>query len=165
MGITNATIACNNTDKRHAAPLEDLDLLLVAVRDLMPRIRQAEEGKLLVSPVSLEAPPVIGANGHDLDIPRAKRLVIIAEAPQLGAAVGSQKAPQEGQHHDLLSAKVREPDEAAMDIAELEIRGELAGSDQARRHPRSRRCLTCVQMSSNILTVNLPVDVFCWLGW
>ena len=65
----------------------------------MVHVRQADERDLLILPIPLEDGGCVRAHGKDFRAATRELSVLIPQARQLRAAVGSHKAAQEGEHY------------------------------------------------------------------
>ena len=82
-----------DTVQRHASQLEEFDLLLILSGDQMISVCQAEKRDVFLLPILLKDGRHIGANGQDLHTAAGELFIVITQARQLRAAVGSHKAP------------------------------------------------------------------------
>jgi hypothetical protein len=69
----------------------------------MVRVGQAKKGDLFILPVLSEGSRRIGSYGQDFCPPASELLIIISQARQLRAAVGSHKTAQERQDNRFAS--------------------------------------------------------------
>jgi hypothetical protein len=160
MGVTDATIFINNAHQRHAAKFEEVDLLAIEDRDAVFGIGNTDERDVFVAPVLLKGGIGVWANGEDDRLASLKFFVIVSQARQRRAAIGSHEAAQEIEQNRL-AAKIGEADATTVEVINFEFGGRFARGDEF--HFKS--AFTFFQILSNISTVSLPVNVFCWLGW
>lgn len=124
MGITDIAPAIHNTIQGHSSQLKEIYLLPVHSGNRMFWIRQADKGNLFILPVLLECRTGIRANRQDQHIAVCEFFMLITQARQLRAAVGSHKAAQEGQHHGP-PAKIGQTPAIAFYIFKLKIRSKF----------------------------------------
>jgi hypothetical protein len=99
----------DNGDERHAAQLEDVDLLLVTLRNGVTGIRQTNERDLLCSPIRAERNSGVGTYCQHNGTAAREDVIVIPQARQLRAAVWSEESAQKGQN-DRLATIVSQPD-------------------------------------------------------
>jgi len=97
MSIPNHSIRVHNTDQRHTAKFEQLDLLFISVGYRVTWVGQADKRKPFFAPILAEGIGLIRADGENLRAAARELIVIIAQARQLRAAVRSKKAAQKSQ--------------------------------------------------------------------
>jgi len=114
MGVTDHALPVHHADQRHAPKLEEIDLLSIAPRHLVARIGQADERKPVLVPILTKGVLAVRSNGEDLGAAGGELFVIITQARQLRAAVGSHEAPQKCKH-DGPAAIVRQADQPSVD--------------------------------------------------
>ena len=92
--------------QRHPSQLEQVDFLPICAGNGMLRVGQADEGNPLILPVLTENRCGIGSHSQDFCAAARELFVLIAQARQLRAAVGSHESAQERQDH-WPAAKIR----------------------------------------------------------
>lgn len=108
---------------RHASHFEQADFLVVGVGDGVFRVGKPNEGDGFGFPVALESVGTIGPDAQDFRVTRGKGRVVLAQAGEVCAAVGSHEAARKDQHHMLCAAKIGEADGVAVGVGEGEIGG------------------------------------------
>ncbi len=101
MCVTNQSLAIDDGHKRHAPQFEQVDFLTVLQRNPVAGIGQSDEPKPLGPPVCFKGFRSIGTDRKDLGASPRELIVIVPQARQLRAAVGSEKAPEERQDQRL----------------------------------------------------------------
>lgn len=89
----------------------------------MTGVGQANERQVVLSPIASIGVWAVRTNGEDFRVTRGEGRVVVAQAREVGAAVRSHEAAQEGQHHIPFSAKVRKSNRVAVEIRQFEIGG------------------------------------------
>jgi len=87
-------------------------------------IRQTDKGDLFILPVLLECRTGIRANCHDQHITICESLILITQARQLRAAVGSHKSAQE-RKYDRPAAQSRQTHMISLHILQFKIRSKF----------------------------------------
>src|SRR6185436_7187971 len=90
----------------------------------MFRIRQADKWNLFLLPILLECPKSVRTDCQDHRVTFCEFVVLITQARQLRAAVRSQKAAQEHEHHGS-SLKIGQTSATALYISKFEIRSKF----------------------------------------
>ena len=108
----------------HAAQLEEVHFLAVALQHRVRRIGQADEGQRVVLPVARECAGVLGAYHDDLDIALHELRVGIAQLRHVPSAERSNEGAVEDQEHVLAVSEVRETHRVAGEVGECEIRSD-----------------------------------------
>ncbi len=126
MSITDEPVLVNHGYQRHASPFKEVDFLLIQHCHRVIWIRQANKRQSLRAPIQAESARPIRANSQDLCAATGELLIIVPQARQLRAAVGSEEAAQEDQH-DRLASIIRETDAAPTRICQFEFPRRLAG--------------------------------------
>lgn len=159
MCVANAAILVDNTHERHASKFEEINFLTILYRNAMFGIGQTNKGNIFNPPILLKGSFSIRPNGQDLYAALLKFFVFIFHARQRRAAIRSHEAAQKRQN-DWLAAKIQEADGVAVQVGSFKFRSGFARG----KNFHLSRSFAFSQISSNIGAVNLPVDVFCWLG-
>jgi hypothetical protein len=73
----------------------------------MLRVRQTDKGKLFALPITDISFEVIRSDGQDFRVTRGERLIIVPQAGEMSAAVGSHEPTQECQYDILPSMVIR----------------------------------------------------------
>ena len=120
--------------KRHAAQLEEVDLLFIPGRDLVTRVGEADKGQGLDLPVGPEGCGRIGTDGKDVGAPLRELGVLVTQTRQLRAAVRSHKAAQE-RKQDRLATVIDKPHACAVRIGQFEEGSRFPGVQQFRHGP------------------------------
>ena len=92
-------------------------------------IGQADKRNPFILPILLEYCKRIRTNCQDHHITICEFFILVTQARQLRAAVGSHKAAQEGQHHRP-PAKIRQTSAIAFYIFKFKIRSRLPRGDE-----------------------------------
>ena len=129
MGISDIASAIHNAIQRHASQLEEIHFLLVHSCDRMFGIRQADKGNLFILPVLLECRTCIRADCHDQHITICEFFVLITQARQLRATVGSHKAAQKGKD-DRPAAQSRQTHMISLHILQFKIRSKFSRGNE-----------------------------------
>jgi len=95
----------------------------------MLRVRQTDERDFFTAPVLLKGGRRVGSNRDNFCAAAGKITVLIPQARQLRAAIGSHKAAQECQQNRL-AAKIRQSNMIALYIVQLKIRSKISRSYQ-----------------------------------
>ena len=123
------TFAIHDAVEGHASPLEQFHFLPVQPGHRMLGVRQTDERDSFVLPVACEYRRRIRSNCQYHRAPPGKFFMLIAQARQLRATVGSHKSAQECEQHRL-PAKIRQADPFSGHVLQFEIRSQLTGCDQ-----------------------------------
>ncbi len=113
----------DHQQSRDASELEQIPFLAVEIGDCVAGVRQTDEGQAVFVPIVAISVGAIGANRQDFRVTRGEGRVIIAQAREMGAAVRSHKAAQEGQDEIFLAFEIRKAIGLAVEIREFEIGG------------------------------------------
>lgn len=97
MRMPNGAFAIEDHNQRHPTKLEETDLLPVQQGDSVFRIRQSDKRKPFCPPIQTEGRRSIRTHGNNRRIPLHELLMVVPQARQLRAAVGSEEPPQECQ--------------------------------------------------------------------
>jgi hypothetical protein len=124
VGKSNQALRINDCHERHAPQLKHVDFLLVAQRYPVVRIRQANEGQSLGTPIEVERGRTVRTNRQDLCAATRELGVVISKARQLRATVWSAKAPQECKK-DWAPAVVGETGRPPKRVHQLKLRSGL----------------------------------------
>ena len=89
--------------RRHAAHLEQLDLLAIQLQDRVLGIGQTDEGQVVLLPVTGEGIRPLRAHHDDHRADLLELAVVMAQSRHVRAAERSGEAPVEHQHHVFLS--------------------------------------------------------------
>ena len=106
MGKTDVAVRVDDAVQRHAAQFKKLHLLSVFLGNQVVRVRQTNKRNAFILPILLKGRQRIGANRQDFHTAACKLFILITQARQLRAAVGSHKTTQEGKQ-DRLPTKIR----------------------------------------------------------
>lgn len=106
MSITNVTLLINDADQWHPPEFEQINFLPIHLRNGVCRVRQADKGNLLVSPITLKDFTRRRSDGEDFRTTRRELVVASSQARQRRAAVRSHEPAQEVQHDNFVSAKI-----------------------------------------------------------
>jgi hypothetical protein len=124
VGITDITSGIHNAIQRHASPLEEIYFLSVHSCNRMIGIRQANKWNFFILPILLECRTCIRTYCQDHRVTICEFFVLITQARQLRAAVGSHKTSQEHEHHGS-SLKIGQMSVIALYIFKFEIRSKF----------------------------------------
>lgn len=137
---------------RHAAQPQQVNFLLVLVRDNMTRVSQACKRQVLAGPVTAEGGDIVGPDGQDDRVTRGECREVIPQTREMCAAVGSEKTAQENEDDILTALEIGKPHRLAGGVRQFEIQGEsLAGED---RHEEIIRPMGEILVSS----ASFPLD-------
>jgi len=117
--------AVNDHHKRHTPQFEQVDFLLESPCHPVIRIGQADERQALRPPVQAESSGSIGTDCNHLGSAADEFRIVILQTRQLRAAIRSEEAAQERQHHGP-AAKVGESNQPSVCVTKFEIGGGLA---------------------------------------
>ena len=117
----------DNEQRRNAAKLENIPFLAVEIGNRVFGVRQADIRNVVFRPVAAIGVGAIGANGENFRVTRGKGRVIIAQACEMSAAVGSHKSAQEDQNGIFFAFKFRKAHGIARNIGKGEIGSEGRG--------------------------------------
>ena len=95
MSIADVSLCIYNTIQGHSSQLEEVDFLPILQRNTMLRVRHSNEGNPFLLPVLLERCRRIGSNRKNFYTASGELIIVISQACQLRAAVGSHKSAQE----------------------------------------------------------------------
>jgi len=73
-------------------------------------VRQTDKRELFAFPISGEGFESIRSNGQDFRVTRGERRILVPQAGEMGAAVGSHEPAQERQNNMFLTLKTRQLD-------------------------------------------------------
>lgn len=121
--ITYSTCFVYDKEGGHASHFEEADFLVVGVRDDVFGVRESDEGDGFGFPVAFEGVGSIGSDAEDFRVTRGKGRVVLAQAGEVGAAVGSHEAARKDQHDVLFSAEVGQADGLSVGVGEGEVGG------------------------------------------
>jgi hypothetical protein len=105
MHIPDEALGIDHCHKWHATQLEQVNLLPVQAGDLVPGIRDPDERNALGTPVPAKFAGALRTYGDHFCCPAGELGIVVSQARQLRAAIGSGKAAEKGQHNDL-AAKI-----------------------------------------------------------
>lgn len=106
MLVTDVSGLIDHQQSRDASELEQIPFLAVEIGDCVAGVGQTDEGQAVFVPIVAIGVGAIGANRQDFRVTRGEGLVIVAQAREMGAAMRSHKAAQEGQDKVFLSLEV-----------------------------------------------------------
>ncbi len=106
---------------RHAAELEQLDLLPILLEDLVLGIRQPNERQVVLSPVSRERLGVLGAHDHYRRLPLLELLIVLAQLRHVPTAERSGETPIEHEEHVTLAPQVGKVEGPAAVVRKFEV--------------------------------------------
>ena len=129
MHVTDKATCIQNTDERHASQFEQVDFLPVPFRHFMTRIGQADKREILLRPIFAERGGAVRPDGKNLGTAALELGIILTQARQLRAAIGSQEATQKGKDQGL-TAKIGQADKLSLCIAEFKLRCRRVRLDQ-----------------------------------
>ena len=92
MHVPDLAICIQNTDERHASQFEQVDFLHITARHLMTRIGQADKREFLLRPIFAERRGAVRTDGKNLGAAALELRVVLTQARQLRAAIGSHEA-------------------------------------------------------------------------
>lgn len=116
MGKANMPFSVDHAIEGQSPHLEKVYFLPIDTRNAVIRIGQPGERDALLLPVLLEEACGIGAYCQDLCAALFELLVVVSQARQLRAAVGSHKTAQERQYHGF-PTKIRQAYQISVYIA------------------------------------------------
>ena len=105
MLVTDLALLVDQQQGWHAPELEKVPLLAVEIGHLVAGIGQPEVVDVFAFPVPQEGLGPVRANCDDDRVTRGEGRQIVAQAREMGAAVGSHEPAQEDQH-DVFPAKI-----------------------------------------------------------
>ena len=105
---------------RDTTQFEQIPFLPIKVGNGVMRVRQANEGQVMLPPIGFKGLGIVRPDHDYLGLPPGKFRVILAQLRHVPAAVGSGKAAVENQD-DILALKIRQAHPAAVDIGKLEV--------------------------------------------
>lgn len=103
VGEADDTLAVDDQLGRHAAQLEQPDLLPIPVGYHMVRVWQADEGVPAAPPVVCEALTLVRTDDDDLRAPSNEQRVVVAHLRQVPAAERSSEPAVENQRDGLFA--------------------------------------------------------------
>jgi hypothetical protein len=159
MLVTDAALFIHKQQRRDTPQLENVPFLSVDVSYFMVRVRQTDKRDAVFAPIEAVGLGAIRTDADDFRVTRGEGRIIAAQAREMGAAIGSQKTAQKNKDDVFPALVICKAYGFAVEVIKFEI-----GGNRKNFH-FSSNSLTCFQTASNISTVNLPVNVFCWLGW
>jgi hypothetical protein len=121
MLVTHLALFIHQHQGWHTAQFEQVDFLFVNIGDGMFGVRQANKWQVFILPVALESSGVIRPYGDDFRLTGGESRIVIAQAREMGAAVGSHKAAQEDQDNVFLVPELEQADRVALDIGQFKI--------------------------------------------
>ena len=92
MHITYQALCIQNTDERHASQFEKVDFLPVTNCHLTTLIGQADKREFLLRPIFAERRGAVRTDGENLGAAALELRVVVTQARQLRAAIGSHEA-------------------------------------------------------------------------
>ena len=113
----------HNEQGRDASHLEEIPFLAVQIGHPVPGVGQANVGQVVFAPVAAVGIGAVGANGEDFRVTRGKGRVIIAQASEMGAAVGSHKSAQKDQDEILFALEIRQLNKIAVNVGQFKVGG------------------------------------------
>jgi len=81
-------------------------------------VRQAGEGQGVLLPMLPKGGSIIGSDDKNFRVTRGKRRILVPQAEEMGAAVGSHKSACEDEEKILLPCKVLQAEEVARKVWE-----------------------------------------------
>lgn len=109
MRVANHPIRIDDRHERHAPQLEEVYFLAVLQRNSVPGIRQSNKWESLRLPVGCKRRYPIRTHRQHLGAPLLELIILVSQARQLRAAIGSEEAPQE-RKQDGAAAELGQPD-------------------------------------------------------
>jgi hypothetical protein len=156
--VTDIATLIHQHQRRDAPQLENVPFLTVDIRNLVAGIGQADKWDAVFSPIEAVGFGAIRADTNNFRVTRGEGRVIIAQAREMSAAIRSQKPAQEYEDNMSTVLVICEAYSFAIEVIKFEV-----GGNRKNLH-FSSNSFTVFQIESNISTVSLPVNVFCWLG-
>jgi hypothetical protein len=129
MDKAHKTFRINYTIQRHSSQLKEIYLLPVHSGNRVFGIRQADKRNFFILPVLLEGRCRIWTHRQDHRVTAPEFFMLITQARQLRAAIGSQKSAQESQD-DRRPAKIGQTARIALHIVKFKIRSRFPRSDK-----------------------------------
>jgi len=123
VGVADAPDFVYHQQSRHATHLQQVDFLLVLIRNDVARVRKAREGQMLVCPVAADGSRIVGCHRQDDRVTRGEGREIIPQAREMCAAIGSQKAAQKDEHNVLFAPEVRQAHCLPIRVRKFEVQG------------------------------------------
>ena len=123
------TFGIDHAIQGHSSQLKEIHFLLIHSGNRMPGIGQADKWYSFISPILLECRKCIRTNRQDHRVTAPELLMLITQARQLRAAVGSHKAAQECEQHGS-SLEIGQASEVALHVFQFEIRSNLSRSNE-----------------------------------
>jgi hypothetical protein len=96
---TDKAMGVDYAHEWHATEFKYIDLLFVPARDRVILIGQADKREFFHTPIKTECARTVGPNGKDLYSAACKFTIIISQARQLRATVGSEKSSQKSKRN------------------------------------------------------------------
>lgn len=127
MCVMYLAVRIDDHDGRHAAKLEQFELLAKCFKYPLVGIGDNREGNLLFLPVRLELVGRIGCDGDDFCVALLKLLVILTQLRQMPAADGSPETTKHHQNQMLAGMVVVNAPRFALQVGELQIGHSLTG--------------------------------------
>lgn len=123
------TSGIDHTVQWHSSQLKEIHFLPVHSCNRTFGVRQTDKWNLFILPVSLKCRKCIRTNRQDHRVTVPELLMLITQARQLRAAVGSHKAAQECEQHGS-SLEIGQASEVALHVFQFEIRSNLSRSNE-----------------------------------
>jgi hypothetical protein len=109
--------------RRHTPQLEQVDFLPVQLEHAGFRVRQANEGQVMLLPISCKGFGVFRANNDHLSLTFDEVLIVLAQLRHVPLAEWSGKAAVENQQHVRFAAKIGQANRLTLEILQSEIWG------------------------------------------
>ena len=129
MSVTDISSRIHHTIQGHAPPFKEDYLLLIHPRNPMVMIGQAYERYIFIHPKPVKRCHIVRTHGEDFHITAFESSVIIPQARQLRAAVGSHETAQKVEHNDP-AAIIGQTNPPAVNIVQFKFGGRLSRRDQ-----------------------------------
>jgi hypothetical protein len=131
MGKTDKAIGVDYAHEWHATEFKYIDFLFVPTRDGVILIGQADKREFFHTPIKAECARTIRPNGKDFYSTTCILTIIISQARQLRATVGSEKSSQKSKHN-IPASIIHEANRVPMVIGQLKLRRRFTGIKQVR---------------------------------
>ena len=106
---------------RHPSQLEEVDFLPVQLENAGFGIRQADEGQIMLPPVSRKGSGIFGTQHNHLSLAFNKFLVILTQLRHMLLAKWSSETAVEYQQHMHAAAKIGQVNQLTLEIGQAEI--------------------------------------------